>query len=408
MIFTSICARPFGFNPILSHLLGIHFIELASSCYVCNSKARRAHESLQVKCLKVALKYTARMTKFKSYLQANSQNQSNRSGAGNSVTGFKRDQTEKRREERSGGQERPAPRVQMQQRRQCRESRWWRSCWNGNQLDSGLLYKTVKAQQERRLAGSLLAGEESGQVVAPVFCELVGQRDGCMYATPRPSARTTLPSGRSPPSASCSPTSSSTSSTSSAGPSNSPSGVRFEPQQRKSSLPATQLEVGEENPLSDPLYASILGTSKQLQGISGVKTTSRECKTNSQNNATPTKSRSSCLSIVENSHYAEISHAPASSESDSFANGKQEKERTRETTNFYSNQQPLPASEESDAASIQLRSLVESCLEVHRATQNSSLLPLEHQTYENEKSGSIHEHADKTVAMQGESADQQM
>lgn len=119
-----------------------------------------------------------------------------------------------------------------------RESKWWKSCWNGDQLDSDLLYRTIKAQQERRLAQRLLtsdslqvqlAGQSSSSssspVVEPELSAIVdGSRQSYVYASPRPLPKVQL-----------------------------------------ATSPKEQPD--QSNPLSDPLYASVLGTSKQLQAI---------------------------------------------------------------------------------------------------------------------------------------------
>lgn len=210
------------------------------------------------------------MTKFKScYLQQEEQEQKN------STSSKDRDFADNDREigERGaelrrdcGANERAMAADEQLQVRGARESKWWRSCWNGNQLDGELLYKTIKAQQERRLAASSSLGEPQVQA----------HRQSHLYSVPRPSG---LDEWR---------------------PSSESLGADDE----------------DEDPLSDPLYASILGTSKQLQ--------------------------------VRRQQVA--------------ASLRQQQ------------QQQLEQVDPADPASAQLRSLVEKCLEVQRATRRSSLV----------------------------------
>ena len=183
-------------------------------------------------------------------------------------------------------------------------SKWWRSCWNGQQLDGELLYETVKAQRERRLALSSGGPAERRQVAGRRPEVLVdGSRQSYVYAVPRalrrPSGGPT--GGRSP---------SSSSSSSSAVPAPAPC-----------SRPAPR-----EDPLSDPLYASVLGTSKQLEALAGRRP--------------PTSGR------------------------------RPERQRELESA-------------------LQLRSLVERCLEVQRATRNGNLLlrPAEDERVERAEEG---------------------
>lgn len=99
------------------------------------------------------------------------------------------------------------------------KSKWWRSCWNGNQLDGEMLYRTVKAQQEQRLK----LASSTGQPKADGPLVDGSRRHSQVYSIPR---------------------------------------------RHPASPQAGAGEHTDDPLLSDPLYASILGTSKQLERIS--------------------------------------------------------------------------------------------------------------------------------------------
>lgn len=158
-------------------------------------------------------------------------------------------------------------------------SKWWRSCWNGQQLDGELLYRTVKEQQERRLLASLKSVEANKSPEASTTmprkydddsrgqAALVdGSRQSYVYAVPRASSAR-QPQVGSPnelTTGGCSASSSPMSSRSTGGSSISSSNTLVV----RSLSSGDEDEDQEEDPLSDPLYASVLGTSKQLKAMS--------------------------------------------------------------------------------------------------------------------------------------------
>lgn len=101
----------------------------------------------------------------------------------------------------------------------------WRLCWNGEQLDSDLLYRTAKARQERRLMAAAAAATRPDRPEQQV-----------VYAVPRNDRGHSLHRK----------------SHSAANGSSAPA-------------PGPIVERSAEHPLDDPLYASVLGTSKHLR-----------------------------------------------------------------------------------------------------------------------------------------------
>lgn len=203
-----------------------------------------------------------------------------------------------------------------------RESKWWRSCWNGNKLDSELLFKTIKAQQERRLADrmTLVSGTICNEnnlentvmdTTTSNGITLDSSRQGHVYALPKPLKL------RTDHRVSASALASSSSSVATAA-------------EATAAKRATS-EEDEEDPMSDPLYASILGTTQLSVG--------------------PRKTRATTTSVAgRNPPPTLYSNATVHSPN------------------------PTDASSDSDLASLQLRSLVQRCLEVQRATRRASLL----------------------------------
>jgi hypothetical protein len=165
-------------------------------------------------------------------------------------------------------------------------SKWWRPCWNGEQLDGELLFEQVRARQERRLmmasdpdeGGPRQSEQSSGSSQAP----------GVVYAVPRASLVNRLSLIASSPESG-----KLVGETFSARPLNCSSGESSSPEaplrvstraaQREwrrnakmaesesSSSATTSPMLDDEDPLSDPLYASVLGTSKQLQAMAGQR-----------------------------------------------------------------------------------------------------------------------------------------
>lgn len=237
---------------------------------------------------------------------------------------------------------------QQQQRQQekqsvrLRESKWWRSCWNGNQLDGDLLYRTIKAQQERRLTDKMILSDSN----TGALCTSQKNHDQTqqtaskanvaqLYATPRLTATAKVQQKNSPQCESLRDFRHNESSS------------RIEISSSSSSMAI------EDDPLSDPLYASILGTSKQLKDITGQAKASRKMGATRSSTSLFTGSEfyPSVAPIYDN-----LTHNNASSSNDAHLSDSSV-----------------------DSASSQLKSLVERCLEVQRATQNNrSLLSISH------------------------------
>lgn len=308
----------------------------------------------------------------------------------------------------------PMSSAEQSHQRQYRESKWWRSCWNGNQLDGELLYKTIKAQQERRLATRMLSlkGETTGDnqlnPSANQSALVDGSSQSYVYASPKPRLQvaevrgrcsqaafgdgwqtSSSPHHRSPVTSSLGRSGSSPSSTGSSSSSSSASrspvetGKQAPSEISKPERCQSDEDDDEDDPLSDPLYASILGTSKQLQAINGGSTnhaawSPARSRTERQQAANGNKQREFYASprktiTVNNSLYADFRSPvgrPKSTDNKLLSLVEQEQQHV------YDN---LPGGNNgADPASMQLKSLVERCLEVQRATRNSSLLaPIE-------------------------------
>lgn len=274
------------------------------------------------------------------------------------------------------------------------DSKWWQSCWNGNQLDGELLYKTIKEQQERRLLNQhkLIQSHAHETPTArnteinnnmkqcnSVIKETNNQQQSYVYSVPKfdrsrmeqedrhlfdwRSAHNS--SGNSPSSGS------SGSTAEQDAPTPTPAPIK------------SQL-IRDEDPLSDPLYASILGTSKQLQRINGQLTTAR-----ARPRLSSFVARESCGDVDNDKHQhqqqrvieernkqilSQKREAKDDDDKDGHERSKEilQKELKLEQLNDYHVYNNLHL--EADESSLQLRSLVERCLEVQRATQRSSLL----------------------------------
>lgn len=329
-----------------------------------------------------------------------------------------------------------------------RESKWWRSCWNGNQMDGDLLYKTIKAQQERRLADRMLtfnapaAGSGSSSGVGSASAEHLttppqddtssatalvdGSRQSYVYATPKPrqpaearnrcnhqtssfaqtgvwqsagSLRQPLTSSLGHSGSSSS--SSSSSSTSSRSPIENKQAELCRLKVTSDCQEEEEEEEDEEDPLSDPLYASILGTSKQLRAISAGSAnlarwspgrraerlqmqakTDRSSSENRQQrefcSTTQMRETTGCITVNNSHHNSEcfISAGRQQNMKVCDVNLSGDASVLLEQQHVYDNL-PGNGANTSDPAWQQLKSLVEKCLEVQRATQNSSLLPIE-------------------------------
>lgn len=235
-----------------------------------------------------------------------------------------------------------------------RESKWWRSCWNGNQLDGDLLYRTIKAQQERRLASTTsdaLEGSSSNTNTSHQSQQTSAMTNVAqLYATPRltHTAHYNATSHRSQYRSS----------------QDERNLVRRRemscPAKAKSGRPEDELASSsstiliEDDPLSDPLYASILGTSQQLKGITSQTKASRK--------SSATKSSSDLFSGCE--FFPAAANSTGGPIYDNVAPPKLNNNNTEANLSDSS----------VDSASLQLKSLVERCLEVQRATQNNRSL----------------------------------
>lgn len=205
-------------------------------------------------------------------------------------------------------------------------NKWWRSCWNGNQLDGELLYQTVKEQQERRLAS--LASQSVSEVTKNMDQRKLRVEDEeknskqLVYAVPRPQHVTSTMI--------CA---------------------------NNSKLVEKRLSESEEDdeddPLSDPLYASVLGTSKQLKAIAANKSSSTPIVSN--------RPHVTHRSLVNNDQYA-------------FVRAIETKQSDKSITSMSC--QGERGNDQNESEDGRIRTLVERCLEVQRATttQNGSLL----------------------------------
>lgn len=249
-----------------------------------------------------------------------------------------------------------------------RQYRGWRSCWNGNQLDVDLLYKTVKAQEERRLADLLASSQlaedqtASQQVPAPTH-----------YAAPKPAARRTQPVS---------------------GNSIGTSDRLVKDEQVSQDNEADNVSM-EDNPLSDPLYASILGTSKQLQSSQWRP---RELD---RLRPSPAEFNASCFRYQVSRGSASTSFVGQQPSKKSAQHREAQDNRNlhlysgtgadleRLTKRSQAHDEQSDDDIESDCsdsvASLQLRSLVEKCLEVQRATRNGNCLLISKQDYQEQQ-----------------------
>lgn len=137
-----------------------------------------------------------------------------------------------------------------------RANKWWRSCWNGNQLDGHLLYETVKAQQERRLARQV--GRQSSLETAQADdCESVEEEGESGEQFESRSQVSERVEGRK------------------GGEMANSQALYAVPRarQKRHTCPlaaSVDHDDHDDDPLRDPLYASVLGTSKQLSAIANA------------------------------------------------------------------------------------------------------------------------------------------
>lgn len=267
------------------------------------------------------------------------------------------------------------------------DSKWWRSCWNGNQLDSELLYKTIKEQQERRLIDqhkltfhhhhlinhqnhnhiqSTRINPDQNNGSCNQLIKETNDEQSYLYSVPkfdrlrmeqqeqREKEQQHLLDWRSNQA-----NSSSGNSPSSGSSEDTPSSIKSQ-------------ALREEDPLSDPLYASILGTSKQLQDINGQLMTARarprlSSFVEQSSVDTNRKQQQQMVKEIKFEQKRELNKSEDEEEEVEVEELEQVNEQHNE--HLYNNLHL-----EADEASMQLRSLVERCLEVQRATQKSSLL----------------------------------
>jgi len=189
----------------------------------------------------------------------------------------------------------------MMQDRQCR----WNSCWNGQSLNGELLYKTVRASRERRLVAQ--ATSRPQRSIENIWPGIESDRAILMQ----------------------------------------------EAQMPKDSI-SDESRTSEDDPLRNPLYASVLGTSKQLQAISRCNSRKsdlgREEQRPPSSNQTLQSNRSTTISSEDRhlqSHVKSLNLGSCASFSSTSLN---------------------------TSSSVQMNSLVERCLEVQRAIKNNGNL----------------------------------
>lgn len=127
----------------------------------------------------------------------------------------------------------------------------------------------------------------------------------------------------------------------------------------------------EDDPLSDPLYASILGTSKQLKGITSKQ---RQSRIGAARSASALFTGSEFFATAA-ANSENIKGTPIYDNLAAVTPTKKNNNNNNGQINGSNNNYEAHLSDSSvDSASLQLKSLVERCLEVQRATQNNRSL----------------------------------